>query len=84
MNDDDNGIRRFFIFFNSAMYKDSNILNLKRVADVLFLCFTHMLVVTNMSVFITNLILFINYYFGAAAYYQQSLGNIFIFAASNM
>lgn len=44
------------------MYKDSNILSLKRVADVLFLGFTHMLVVTNMSVFITNLILFINCY----------------------
>lgn len=44
------------------MYKDSNILSLKRVAAILFLGFTHMLVVTNMSVFIINLTLFINYY----------------------
>lgn len=34
MNDDDNGIRLFFFFCHCTMYKDSNILSLKRVADV--------------------------------------------------
>lgn len=51
-----------FFFCHCTMYKDSNNLSLKRVAVVLFLGFTHMSVVNNMSVFITNLILFINYY----------------------